>query len=243
MTIPKVNSLGWSFGEKLTSTQLNIFDTYLSTRALDGGAGGQYTPSAQLDLRGTGGGAGSALNLQNAPTIDSQTITICQPIVPVAGVGSSGFEIPGNWYWSRSDGNIWRTITTTVSCFLAVPFTRIPQQPSTLTAVRFRVKGANYTALPTSMPEFEIEYFSAADVSTAPAPQDVVDSSADTTAFNAWHTVTVTLSTPLALGHSSNQHQIYSTVEFLAGGDTGVSRYFALGRIEADFTVTKLSAG
>ena len=48
MTFARVNALGWALFEELTSAQMNQLDINMTT-AVDGGAGGAYTPSAQID--------------------------------------------------------------------------------------------------------------------------------------------------------------------------------------------------
>lgn len=53
MSFSRAKSAGWAFGELLTSTQMNTIDLNQS-RALDGNAGGTYTPSAAVDIGNAG---------------------------------------------------------------------------------------------------------------------------------------------------------------------------------------------
>jgi hypothetical protein len=54
MTFSRVNPGGWAMFEVLTSSQMNTLDINHSN-ALDGDAGGVYTPTARLELDGTAG--------------------------------------------------------------------------------------------------------------------------------------------------------------------------------------------
>lgn len=51
MTFTRANPAGWALYEVLTSTQMNAVDVNVS-RALDGNAGGNYTPSSDLKVHG-----------------------------------------------------------------------------------------------------------------------------------------------------------------------------------------------
>jgi hypothetical protein len=51
MTFARANILGWAFGETLTSAQMNSVDIN-TARAVDGFAGGAYSPSAELIWNG-----------------------------------------------------------------------------------------------------------------------------------------------------------------------------------------------
>jgi len=54
MTFSRANPSGWSTGNQLTPAQINALDLDHS-RAVDGYAGGVFTPSAAIGLQGTGG--------------------------------------------------------------------------------------------------------------------------------------------------------------------------------------------
>ena len=62
MSFALVNPLGWAAFELLTSAQMNQLDQNM-TLALDGGAGGVYTPSGTMELDG------SAIAAVGAPTV------------------------------------------------------------------------------------------------------------------------------------------------------------------------------
>jgi hypothetical protein len=51
MSFTRVKPAGWAFGEKLTSDQMNTLDLDHS-RAVDGNAGGNYSPSADINISG-----------------------------------------------------------------------------------------------------------------------------------------------------------------------------------------------
>ena len=63
MTLARANSLGWAAYELLTAAQMNLIDTNV-VKALDGYAGGIYTPSATLELDGAGIASGSTMKLR-----------------------------------------------------------------------------------------------------------------------------------------------------------------------------------
>ena len=53
MTFARKNALGWGFGDKVSHGDLTAIDLDTS-RAVDGYAGGNYTPSAKIDVAGSG---------------------------------------------------------------------------------------------------------------------------------------------------------------------------------------------
>jgi hypothetical protein len=60
MTFPILKSGNWAFGEILTSAQMNVLNGALPN-ALDGGAGGSYSPTATIVIKGKGASIGSAI--------------------------------------------------------------------------------------------------------------------------------------------------------------------------------------
>jgi hypothetical protein len=85
VTFSRVKPLGWAFGEVLTSAQMNALDAILPD-ALDGADGGEYTPSAVLEIGGEG------LRRENTVTV----VTIDDPIgrwpIRLRGVAAAAAE-------------------------------------------------------------------------------------------------------------------------------------------------------
>ena len=67
MSFALVNPLGWAMFELLTSAQMNQLDQNM-TLALDGGAGGIYTPTETLELDGAANTSGTSPTLRVKPT-------------------------------------------------------------------------------------------------------------------------------------------------------------------------------
>lgn len=240
MTLARVWPTGIADDEPATGAALTQLDLNVS-RSLDGYTGGQATPSAQIDLRGTGGGAGSAVNFEHYPTLDPIIVTRVQPIIPMFGTTGSSFQF-GKWEFNTTN-LLWEVVDpTTGDSYLAVPLSNLVDL-SNLVALRFYVKAGGYTTLPTTMPEVEIEYLDSSGVVQSPTPQDVSDTSADTTAFNQWHVISLPLNANLPIDHKDAPKDIYARIEYFSSGSAGAGREFRIGRIEADFTVTKLVPG
>jgi hypothetical protein len=77
MTFSRVNPGGWAMYEVLTSSQMNTLDINM-TNALDGAAGGTYTPTATLELDGSAG------------LFDTLKVKAGGPGAAIWGIASSG---------------------------------------------------------------------------------------------------------------------------------------------------------
>src|SRR5688572_30510196 len=149
MSFTRVKPAGWSFGEKLTSTQMNSLDT---------------DHAAAVDKR------------VGALEVDSYTITRTQPLVALQGGSGTNFEHPADWYWDDA-ALMWRVNDATTGISSATfALTNIPDRAS-LTEVRFFVKGTSFTTVPNSLnaPIFVFRYLDAAGVVNTPSPGSVDD--------------------------------------------------------------------
>lgn len=85
MTLVRANPAGWALFELLTSTQMNAVDSQLPY-ALDGNAGGTYTPTAELELDGTNI-AGNVLHLTaTGPNVDYPLLIDVDDTNVIAGI-------------------------------------------------------------------------------------------------------------------------------------------------------------
>ena len=97
MTFALVNPLGWALFELLTSGQMNQLD-FNMTRALDGAAGGVYSPTAQLTIDGAtnltpGSGVLRLVASANAHgLIGEASLTRSAVLVPLLGALASGSD-------------------------------------------------------------------------------------------------------------------------------------------------------
>lgn len=76
MSFTRANPVGWAINEVLTSAQMNQVDLNQS-RALDGNAGGSYSPSADLDFPGANNIRWGATRW---PKLTSRTVSRVQPL-------------------------------------------------------------------------------------------------------------------------------------------------------------------
>lgn len=241
MAFSRVKASGWAFLEVLTSAQMNSLDID-HANSVDGAAGGQYTPSAQLDFRGDGGGNDSAINLQNPPTIDATPVVKVQSLAPVyTGVPDTTTTFADSWLWD-SGAMAWIQADQPAH-LLQIPFSDIVDK-STLTKIRAYVGGAlgnsgAWSVLPSTPAEAELWYTDSSGVLQTPAPQNVQDPSGTVGAFNAVHAIEVTLSTPLAINQESSPVALYLN---LTGPDHGTHEpnKFGLVRLEAEFSATRI---
>ncbi len=103
MSFSRVNSLGWALNEELTSAQMNALDLDHS-RAVDGNAGGVYTPSSAIDFQGSGIKATTlVMNGTAWPTFATRTITLGQGLNDVFVTDKGN---PGSGATYHYDGRI-----------------------------------------------------------------------------------------------------------------------------------------
>lgn len=151
MTITRVNPSAWSDGETITHTQANALDVN-ATYAVDGNAGGTYSPSADIEI-----GGANDLKLLTTKRLKyaSRSLTIVQPLCGDHG----GTNV--NWASDSTSGTIYNH---TANDGTAIYLTKIPDQ-SVLTRVDVYYEGAAGHALDPvdggggiSMPYLEIYY-------------------------------------------------------------------------------------
>jgi hypothetical protein len=99
MAFTRAKMAGWSLGEKLTSAQQNQIDTNQS-RAIDGHAGGTYTPSAPIVIGGSGLVPGmhcAAYELSGTGVTNGSKLTLTEDFSFGGFVlASDEVEVPGN---------------------------------------------------------------------------------------------------------------------------------------------------
>jgi hypothetical protein len=185
MSFTRANVAGWATGEVLTTTQMNQLDLDHS-RAVDGNAGGTYTPSAAIIINGSGiEFAGySGANIVAAIPGRSSSYRLEVPLRP------SG-EIPADWTWS--DSGWWAHDATTNNNFA---FSLMLPPLGKLSEVRAIVSGAaGHGALPATMPALSVRRaictLAAADI-TADSLGSQTDSSATFADYELNHEIAVT---------------------------------------------------
>lgn len=123
MTFSRVNVGGWALYETLTSAQMNALDLNVS-RALDGYAGGDYSPSSDLKVHGKIIGE------------DVESRTFLYPIGVLSGDVSTG------WAWFGT-AHTWQCTTDDPDSFLTFDLNRFVRQNVILQRVRaYVVPGA-----------------------------------------------------------------------------------------------------
>jgi hypothetical protein len=93
MSFTRVKPASWIDGEVLTATQMNALDTNQS-RAVDGNAGGTYTPSAAIIVNGSGLDGVSFIGAQYTPTAAS--LAIDGKFTLAASMVKGGFALASN---------------------------------------------------------------------------------------------------------------------------------------------------
>ena len=94
MSFTRAKPAGWSTGDQLTATQINALDLDHS-RAVDGYAGGVYTPSSPIGLQGTGGFYGNVKSGQTV-TLESGATLSCAGSSIISFASGSNISIYGN---------------------------------------------------------------------------------------------------------------------------------------------------
>lgn len=111
MTLVRANALGWAAFEELTATQCNTMDSQLPY-ALDGGAGGVYGPSADLEIDNVNTGA---LRLKGAThwlKLETREVLIPQGLRPVF-ISDKSVGNPYQTLFSDGSGADWKAATAT----------------------------------------------------------------------------------------------------------------------------------
>lgn len=156
MSFTRVNSGGWTASvSQVTAAQLNALDVNM-TRAIDGNAGGAYTPSAKIQIQGTAGleigGTGTASKLLLASRSVTRILDQAHPHMASA-------------QWSELSNMIWRTTDSTVQASLNIPI-HVPHG-AVLTAVGVLIDPAAHTVVPENYPQLQLwDYDTAAGTRT-----------------------------------------------------------------------------
>jgi len=144
---------GWSNGELITAAQINAIDINQSL-AVDGSAGGNYTPTAPVGLGGAAGGllltetAGAASNVKLA----SRDVTRFQALA-----GACDYQAFANTWETQITTGFWFQVLTGGQVFipLHVPHGQVLKQ------VTLKYVSANYVdppgLLPGTMPSVTVE--------------------------------------------------------------------------------------
>lgn len=133
MTFSRVKPSGWATGERLTSTQMNNLDID-HARAVDGNAGGSYTPSSAIVIGGSGlqvGGVGTGvaerlLALEDPPflraTLTGSGLSSDAKLTPAEEISKGTWSIASNDVQVPQAG--WYLVT--VNCLLTSTNTANP---------------------------------------------------------------------------------------------------------------------
>jgi hypothetical protein len=225
MTFVRSKASAYLTREKLPSSAPTLWDTQFQN-ALDGAAGGTYAPSAAIIINGSG------MQFGAIPALTSQSVTRIQALRPID---------KNSWTWSTNAG-AW--VQNASADYLWIPLNDIPDH-SSLVSVRIMLNaaagdGGAYTgSLPTVMPTLSVQYVNNSGV-VGGTGTPTTDASGSLAAFNAAHSITFTLSSPLAVDMGSARQAIYALIN---GVGTGYqANKLGILQLDAVFTVTKVNA-
>lgn len=194
MTFSRVKPAGWLQDELLTPAQINGLDINQSN-AIDGAAGGIYSPGADIQLPGANGiqwGDGRYPKL--TPRYERRVLNLCK--LSDHPIDSWNFTLS----WSQGSVNAEALSQENDDPLLYLPVDNLIDGAS-LCAIRLWLCGAvNHVGLPTRMPWFKL----------IRVPEDGVhsflgtatDASATVSAYQAAHSVTLSFATPIAITES-----------------------------------------
>jgi hypothetical protein len=242
MTFSRAKPAGWSTGERFTSTQANTIDLNQS-RAVDGNAGGTYTPSAAINITGANGlgdidvtgqadftaavnftGNVTWTGTSNLPKLGSRSYAYTQSLIAAAGDSE---WIPQSIPGYRTNNN-----ATTYQLYLNLD--NLPYL-GTITGVTAYVQGkGGHVGLPGTMPRVKLSYRAhGTDVVTDVAQQ--TDTSANTTAYQAVHTIALT-----GVSEVVNGARMYFA-EVQSEGGANALDFFQLHGLTVTCTVTEIA--
>lgn len=213
MTLVNPKPSLWVAQETLTAAQMNSVGTQLPY-ALDGNAGGSYTPSAQISLLGTGGGAGSALNLAGFPTVTSQTVSRIQPLTPLP---TDTDFFPDDWRFDRG-GGYWTCVDA--GTYIIFPISVVPDL-SVLTAVKLSVSGSDTGAT--------ADLYKDDNAGSITLLETQADSGGP-----SFRTLTITVNPTMSIDQAAAPRAAYVYVR-------GTVATYKIHRLVCDFTVTRLT--
>jgi hypothetical protein len=230
MAFTRANPLGWALYEVLTSAQMNALDID-HANAIDGAAGGSYTPSGLITIDGGpvafGTGAlvaepstGEVVFQDGFVDIAAQSYTRVYPFVHAQLL--EHFTYGSTYVYQSSVAGVGAAEIT----FAASP------RVGTLTSIALSVKGAGgHGGLPGTMPNISIyREVPGAGGSTLLGTQS--DTSASTGAYETLHTITVA-----GLTEALTQTNLYRLVVL---GETGANA--ATGLLVYSFSTTITAA-
>lgn len=209
MTFSRVNPSGWSDGQLLTASQMNDLDSDHAD-AIDGAAGGTYSPSSAITISGSGltvAGALTASGASNYPALSpTRTLT---GIISMAPIDNALSGAAPAWGQTLSIGATFRGwIQNSVTGPHEIVFHISPPVGATLKTVTLYVDGdgttagAGHGALPANMPVVRlVSYANSTGTESTIASQ--TDTAANVGAYETYHAITLSgLSTVVASGTS-----------------------------------------
>lgn len=172
MTLTRANALGWAPNDQVTAIQLNHMDVEIE-KAIDGAGGGPCSPVAQIEI----GGAGLKLDNGNKLELDVREIekTFAE---------GAYFALEADWIFNVG---VWFNDTLDAPIFVPIN----PPVGSTIKSVNVRYQGAaGHAGLPASMPVVSLLKTTIATGGLSTVATQA-DTSANTTAFQAAHSITI----------------------------------------------------
>lgn len=175
-----------------------------------------------------------------SPAISVRRVQAIVPILTTSTDGQPGddrswyFNASQLWWEKRAGGFSSYSVDST----LTTQLNNVPDN-STLTQLRFYVRGSGATALPSPKPRchfFYLDQNGAANFTEA----YVEDNTSTLSAYNQPHVVTLTLASPLAIDHTNAPKRLYAMFESKAQG--AGPNLMILGLVGV-FTCSKLSPG
>lgn len=163
MAFTRAKPAGWSSGQPFTAAQVNQIDINQS-RAVDGYAGGTYTPSSPLSLSNV-----QELGITSGTSVTRREILVASPTVASE--------------WNASTSGYWLTTVNTATS-LIIPLR--PPDGMELIIVGVAVRGATGHAWPIgSMPTMEFKSITMDGVTTTIGTD--ADGSSSAVDYEAWH--------------------------------------------------------
>ena len=246
MTFSRYNPSGYAPGNRLPAACVNQHDEDISN-AIDGGAGGTYTPSSAITIGGAGLGIAGPCLVSNTMSIGpTGSISIDASGTLGAGerTGITATAYSRTHYinatcrgvsldeyngatdaWTAeylSDYVYWKQNTVgSTEGYLYLPLDFVPLAAS-ITTLTMQLKGASgHAGLPTTMPRIALVR-QAPDGSGITVLDTAIDDSEDTTEYQAVHPVTLS---GLNAQPISYVYMVRITGEFGTNAATGLSVY------------------
>lgn len=228
MTLVNPNPATWATGDRLTAAQINSVGTQLPY-ALDGSAGGSYSPSAHIVLPGA---YGIQWGSTRYPALSTRNEYRPIPL------GAPSLNTSTRWAF-HSSTLTWRQTDITDGGALLFPIPLI--DGATLTSLDATFDGnlgggGSHGSLPATMPGVLL-YKLAVASATVSVAGSTTDSSASTGTYDGIHTVSVSATEAVDL--SSTYNIYYAGVTGEAGANSSANS-LCLVSIRATWSVTSL---